>query len=64
LPRSPSVSGLVEEFVSRDGTGYGRLEKTLDEKLGAVLRQREVGEVCIVFDRNEDRTNLVLATSL
>ena len=59
-----SLRGLVEEFVSRDGTDYGRLEKTLDEKVDAVMRQLEVGEVCVVFDRDEERANLVLAAEL
>ena len=59
-----SLRGLVEEFVSRDGTDYGRLEKSLDQKVDAVKRQLEVGEVCIVFDRDEERANLVLARDL
>jgi uncharacterized protein YheU (UPF0270 family) len=59
-----SMRGLVEEFVSRDGTDYGSLEKTLDQKVDAVMRQLEVGEVCIVFDREEQRANLVLARDL
>lgn len=56
-----SLRGLVEEFVSRDGTDYGRLEKTLDEKVASVMRQIEAGDVCIVFDRDEERANLVPA---
>ena len=56
-----SLRGLVEEFVSRDGTDYGRLEKTLDDKVDAVMRQLDAGEVCIVFDREEERANLVSA---
>ena len=59
-----SLRGLIEEFVSRDGTDYGQLERTLDQKVDAVMRQLEVGEVCIVFDREEERANLVLASEL
>ena len=59
-----SLRGLIEEFVSRDGTDYGQLERTLDQKVDAVMRQLEVGEVCIVFDREEERANLVLASKL
>ena len=59
-----ALRGLVEEFVSRDGTDYGNREKTLDEKCSAVMRQLEKGDVCIVFDREEERANLVVAQNL
>jgi uncharacterized protein YheU (UPF0270 family) len=59
-----SLRGLVEEFVSRDGTDYGRLEKSLDQKVDAVMRQLERGEVSIVFDRDEKRANLVSSREL
>lgn len=59
-----ALHGLIEEFVSRDGTDYGTEEKTLDEKVAAVSKQLEQGEVCIVFDRDEERVNLVPAREL
>ena len=54
----------VVHYEKHGAIGVITLDKPPVNALGAVLRQREVGEVCIVFDRNEDRTNLVLATSL
>ncbi len=59
-----ALCGLVEEFVSRDGTDYGSREKTLEEKVRAVMRQLEVGEVRIVFDRETERANLIPARDL
>lgn len=59
-----ALSGLVEEFASRDGTDYGASEKTLDQKVAIVQKQIESGDVCIVFDRDEERANLVLAREL
>lgn len=59
-----ALRGLIEEFASRDGTDYGRTEKTLEEKVAIVTRQIEKGDVCIVFDRDEERANLVLARNL
>jgi uncharacterized protein YheU (UPF0270 family) len=59
-----ALHGLIEEFVSRDGTDYGQREMTLDEKVHAVMRQIEIGEVCIVFDREEERANLISAQEL
>jgi uncharacterized protein YheU (UPF0270 family) len=55
---------LVEEYVSRDGTDYGRRERTLEEKVEDVLRQLRRGEVCIVFDPESQTTNLVASRDL
>ncbi len=56
-----ALRGLIEEFVSRDGTDYGRSEASLDQKVVGVERQLERGDVLIIFDRETDTTNLVLA---
>ena len=45
-----ALEGLIEEFVTRDGTDYGLEERTLDDKKAAVRRQLDRGEVVIVFD--------------
>ena len=50
---------LIEEFVTRDTTDYGAFEKTLEEKLRDVMRQLERGEVRIVFDSDQQTTNIV-----
>ena len=54
-----ALRGLVEEFVTRDGTDYGVRERTLDEKIRDVMRQLERGEVKIVFDPATRSANLV-----
>lgn len=59
-----ALRGLVEEFVSRDGTDYGDRERTLEEKVDRVKQKLASGEVCIVFDRDDERVNLVCATDL
>ena len=55
------LDGLVEEFVSRDGTDYGAVERTLDEKKAAVLRQLQRGEVVVMFDFETESTTIVPA---
>ena len=45
-----ALRGLIEEFVSREGTDYGHGEHTLDEKVRAVLLQLRRGEARITFD--------------
>jgi uncharacterized protein YheU (UPF0270 family) len=50
---------LVEEFVTRDGTDYGAIERTLAEKVAAVMQQLEAGEAAIVVDAEHDTIDIV-----
>jgi uncharacterized protein YheU (UPF0270 family) len=45
-----TLRAILEEFVTRDGTDYGAVERSLDEKVADVRRQLARGEVRIVFD--------------
>lgn len=56
-----ALRGLVEEFVTRDGTDYGRSEKSLEDKVTDVMRQLRRGEVKIVFDPESETANVVPA---
>ena len=55
-----ALDGLIEEFVTRAGTDYGRTEKTLAEKIADVRRQLERGEARIVFDPESETVNIVV----
>jgi uncharacterized protein YheU (UPF0270 family) len=55
-----ALRGLVEEFVTRDGTDYGVRERTLDDKIRDVMRQLERGEVKIMFDPASRSANLLV----
>jgi uncharacterized protein len=54
-----ALDGLVEEFVTRDGTDYGLVERTVAEKKSAVLRQLRRGDVVIVFDAELESCTIV-----
>jgi uncharacterized protein YheU (UPF0270 family) len=54
-----ALDGLIEEFVTRDGTDYGEQENTLEEKKNAVIHQLDRGEVVIVFDSESETANIV-----
>jgi len=56
-----ALRGLIEEFVSREGTDYGRVEREFDDKCADVARQLQTGEARIVFDVQGERVNIVLA---
>lgn len=54
-----ALDGLIEEFVTREGTDYGLHEHTLDEKKSALVRQLERGDVVIVFDGQSETCSIV-----
>ena len=54
-----ALSGVVQSFVLREGTDYGRQEYSLDEKVAHVMRQLERGEARIVFDPGTETVDIV-----
>jgi hypothetical protein len=61
---SEAVQGLVEEFITREGTDYGQREYSLEDKRAEVLRQLERGEIAIVFELASESTTLVTKQEL
>jgi uncharacterized protein YheU (UPF0270 family) len=59
-----ALAGLVEEFVTREGTDYGVAECTLEKKTRDVMRQLEHGEAVIVFDPESETFNIVPGEAL
>ena len=56
-----ALRGIVEEFVLREGTEYGRREYSLDEKCRTVLEQLKKKRAKIVFDSKEGTCNILQA---
>ena len=54
-----ALRGLMEEFVSREGTDYGLRERSFEDKVRDVERQLESGEARIVYDLVDERANIV-----
>ena len=54
-----ALRGLIEEFITRQGTDYGAREVSLDDKVEDVERQLNNGEARIVFDNVDERANIV-----
>ena len=59
-----TLRGLVEEFVTRDGTDYGAVERSLEERVEKTLEQLRSGEARVVFDPELGSANIVLARDL
>lgn len=54
-----ALQGLVEEFITREGTDYGWEEVTLATKVEQVKQQLRRGEVVIVFDPTSESVSLL-----
>ena len=54
-----ALRNLAEAFVTRDGTDYGRVEKTLEDKVAALMGQLERGEAAILYDSESQTINIV-----
>jgi uncharacterized protein YheU (UPF0270 family) len=54
-----ALRSLAEEFVTREGTDYGPVERSFEAKVQTLLRQIASGEAAIVYDGASDRTHIV-----
>jgi uncharacterized protein YheU (UPF0270 family) len=55
-----ALTGLLEAYVSREGTDYGHTPPpTLAEKTAQVRRQLEQGDAVIVFDPEVQSCNII-----
>ena len=54
-----ALYGVVEEFVTRDGTDYGQKEISVDTKIAQVLDQLKSGKAVIVFDQESEGCNIL-----
>jgi uncharacterized protein len=55
-----ALQGVVEEFVSREGTDYGRVEVSFETKVNQVRHRLEKGLAVLVFDDEAQTTNIML----
>ena len=54
-----ALQGVIEEFVTRDGTDYRESEVALDIKVQKILNQLHAGKVAIVFDQKTETCNIL-----
>lgn len=45
-----ALQGVIQEFVNREGTDYGLIELSFDEKCQQLLSEIQSGRAVIVFD--------------
>ena len=54
-----ALKGVIEEFVTRNGTDYGEDEMPLETKIAQVLIQLKSKNAFIVFDHNSETTTIL-----
>jgi hypothetical protein len=58
-----TLNGIIEEFVSREGTDYGDVSYSIEQKIAHVRKQLERGHVVVVFDEATESCDLVSVSS-
>ena len=58
---SKALLGVIEEFISRNGTDYGEREASLETNVRQVKHKLEKGLAVLVFDDETETTNIFLA---
>jgi len=56
---SEALQGLIEEFITREGTDYGWEEVALATKVEQVKQQLRRGDVVIAFDPARESVSLL-----
>ncbi|KAF0155727.1 MAG: hypothetical protein FD159_2028 [Syntrophaceae bacterium] len=56
-----ALQGVIEEFISRNGTDYGAVEASLETMFRQVKSKLKDGSVVLVFDDETETTNIFLA---
>ena len=59
-----ALQGLIEAFVLREGTDYGQVEYSFDEKCAAVRSQLAAGKAVIEFDSDSETVLIVSADAV
>ncbi len=52
---------VIEEFITRNGTDYGKIEVSLETKIGQVKSQLESGMAVLVYDDETQTCNIFSA---
>ncbi len=59
-----ALQGLIEEFVTRDGTDSGYIQKGLAQNVDMVINQLRRGDAVVVYDTKTGSANIALRDTL
>lgn len=61
---SDALRGLIEAFISREGTDYGLVEASLERKIQQVQHQLDQGLAVILYDTQDESFTIVFRDTL
>ena len=56
---SDALQGLIEEFITREGTDYGLEEISLETKVEQIKQQLKRREIVVVFDAASETVSIL-----
>jgi uncharacterized protein YheU (UPF0270 family) len=56
-----ALQGVIEEFISRNGTDYGEIEASMETKFRQAKHKLETGSAVLIFDDETETTNIFLS---
>lgn len=59
-----ALHGVLEEYITREGTDYGQIERGLQSQLDKAKGMLASGKVIIVFDQSSERCQIIEARVL
>ena len=59
-----ALTGIIEEFVSREGTDYGDYNYDLADKVQHVYKQLKQGKAVVLFDPDTQTCHIELAENV
>ncbi|EAR54615.1 hypothetical protein SKA34_00265 [Photobacterium sp. SKA34] len=59
-----TLTNLIEQFVLREGTDYGEVEMSLENKVNYVMQQLKSGDAVIVFSELHESVDIKLRNQL
>jgi hypothetical protein len=54
-----TLQSLVESFVLREGTDYGEVEISMQEKVEQIIEQLRSGEIVIEYSEEHESVNII-----
>jgi uncharacterized protein YheU (UPF0270 family) len=54
-----TLRNIIEEYVTREGTDYGDVELSIEDKVSAVEAKLQSGEVVVLYIESTESINIV-----
>lgn len=54
-----TLHNIVESFVLREGTDYGEIEISLQEKVEQIIEQLRAGDIVVEYSEEHESVNII-----